>query len=428
MDAAKHSPSIDAWGEPSPEDMFPERAAPRIPGGRRVLVVVGLIILVAVAAFVVQRIVSRSLAASCAEARRAGDWGRLEHLAQRWRWWERGAALPLLYLAEAAHEAGRDDQASDFLGQLPDRDPRTPAALVERSTLLFGPLNRPLEGAETLERALALDPKLVMARQRLIYFYAFTLQRKKMVDHCHEAMHYDSDLPETYVYLVGQDWLSFANAYDENTKWLRSSPDEELFLVARAIYRISSQGLDVTEDPRVTGPRDETGNLRHEKLLATYRERFPQNLEVLAYLLERSRANGDMDAMAKLLTEAPAAAADDNRFWKYKGWLHATLGELAEAKECYEKALSLNCFDHVSRHQLAGVARRFQRMDDVQVLEETSRLGWALRREVLQLQSVDKVSPATLQRIAEYAKRCGDYSVAGKLLLRLENLKWSKGG
>ncbi len=253
MDVAKHSPSMDAWGEPSPEESLPERAAPRIFGGRRVLLAVGLIVLIAVAAYVVQQIISRSLAASCAEARRAGDWGRLEHLAQRWHWWERGAALPLVYLAEAAHEAGRDDQAADLLGQLPDRDPRTPAALIERSTLLFEALNRPLEGAETLERALDLDPTLVLARQRLIYFYAFTLQRKKMVDHCHEAMHYDSDLPETYVYLVGQDWLSFANAYDANTKWVRSSPDEELFLVARAIYRISSEGLDATEDPRLTG-------------------------------------------------------------------------------------------------------------------------------------------------------------------------------
>ncbi len=175
------------------------------------------------------------------------------------------------------------------------------------------------------------------------------------------------------------------------------------------------------------GLRDDTGKLPHEKLLASYRERFPQNLEVLAYFLERSRAKGDLDAMAKLLSEAPAAAAEDNRFWRYKGWLHATLGELAEAQACYEKALSLNCFDHVCRHQLAGVARRFQRMDDVEVLEETARQGGDLLREVLQLESVNKVPPATLRRIAEYAKRCGDYSVAGKLLLRLESLKWSKG-
>ncbi|MBC8867912.1 MAG: hypothetical protein H8E44_00755, partial [Planctomycetes bacterium] len=106
----------------------------------------------------------------------------MERLAGRWRWWDRGKAAPLIYLAEAANRTERYERAAELLDQLPDDDPMTPPALLERSDIQFGPLNRPIEGAETLDRVIKLDPKLVEARRRLVYFYAFTLQRRKMVD------------------------------------------------------------------------------------------------------------------------------------------------------------------------------------------------------------------------------------------------------
>ncbi len=421
MDNADASPSFDRWGEPLPEG--PSAGGPKVKAVRRrwwVLVAVGLLLLVVGSYFVAKRGITRSLSASCREALRAGDWQRLEPLATRWHWWEPDLAAPLIYLAEAAQQTHQQERAAKLLGQLPDGDPMTPPALVERSGLLFGPLNRPIEGAHTLERALRLNPRLAVARQRLIYFYAFTLQRRKMVDQVYQAIRYDCDLPESYVYLMAQDWLSFANAYAENTKWLRGNPDEELFLVARAIYRITSRGLNDTEDPRQVGPRDPKGLLRHQKLIAEYCRRFPQNVELLVYLLERARVTGDVEEMARVLSRAPPQAAADNRFWRYKGWLYATRGELVKAEECYQKALALNCYDHVSRHQLAGVERRFKRLDQVKALEKVSREGWQLRHEILQLESVDKVPPDILRQMAQYAKDCGDDDVAGKLLLRLE--------
>jgi len=416
---------VDRWGEPTPLEPA-EVGQLSARSFRRRWWVIGAVCLALVAGVAFCRArstVCNSLSVSCREALRAEDWKRLEDLAGRWRWWDRRTAAPLIYLAETANRRGQYAQAAELLDGLPDADPMTPPALVERSTLLFERLNRPLEGAETLERALRLDPKLVVARQRLVYFYAFTLQRRKMVQHAYEAIRLDSDLPETYVYLMAQDWLSFANAYAENTKWLRGNPDEELFLVARAVYRITTKGLDVTEDPRDAGPRDEEGLLRHQRLIAEYCERFPQNLELLVYRLERARTNGDTVEAADLLSRAPPEAAQDNRFWRYKGWLHTMRGEFTEAEASYERALSLNCYDHISRHQLAGVARRFKQMDRVKALEEVSREGWAVRHEVLPLESVDRVPSDTLRRMAKYAKDCGDYSVAGKLLLRLE--EWS---
>jgi tetratricopeptide (TPR) repeat protein len=384
---------------------------------------VALVFTIAGSYYLVRRAVIKSLAASCHEALQAKDWQRLEQSAERWRGWEPGKAAPLVYLAEAARKTGRNERAAELLGQSPDSDKLTPSALLDRSTILFGPLNRPIEGAEALERAVKLDPKLAEARRRLIFFYAFTLQRPKMVRHCYEAIRHDCDLPETYVYLMLQDSLSFANAYDVNTKWFQGDPDEELFLVARAVYRVTSRDLDGTPDP-MDGPPAEDGTPYQQKVMAEYFSRFPQNVELLAYYLRLSCTAGDVEEVAGLLARAPPEATSDNRFWRYKGWLHMNRDELPEARQAFDNALALNCYDSVTRHLLAGVERRSKRLDRVRALEELATEGKKLRRDLYELESVTKVPPGALKRMALHARKCGDDLAAGKLLLRVE--QWSE--
>ncbi len=387
-----------------------------------------LLAVVATAIFLAVRYAAiRSLEASCREASQAKDWRRVDELAGRWHRWDRSQALPLIYQAEAAVETKDFERAAAVLDELPDGDPRTPAALVERSSILFDALNRPIEGAESLERAVRLEPKLVEPRRRLIYFYAFTLQRKKLVHQVYDAISHDCDLPETYVYLMSRDWFSFANAYEENTRWFQGDRDEELFLVARAVYRIRTKGLDETADP-ADGPPAPDGTPYHRQIMIDYAKRFPHNLEILAYDLDAASSAGQVEEVARLLAQAPPAASDDNRFWRYKGWLHAARGELTEAEQCYETALSINCYDFVTRHQLAGVKRRQRRVDEVKALEELVTAGKDLRRMILQIERVDRVPPQVLKQMADYAQQCGDMAVAGKLLLRIRewSSEWSR--
>ena len=423
MDPASSSASTGRWGhEPLLERSVPIDKARR---GRRwwLIGTACTILVLAGAFFLVRRSVILSLSGSCREALRAGDWERVERLAGRWRWWDRGKAAPLIYLAEAANRTERYERAAELLDQLPDDDPMTPPALLERSDIQFGPLNRPIEGAETLDRVIKLDPKLVEARRRLVYFYAFTLQRRKMVDLAYDTVRHDCDLPETIVYILLQDSLSFSNAYKENTRWLRGDPDKELFLVARALHRIRSSGVDDTEDPK-EGPRDKDGTPFHRKVVAEYFAKFPQNLELLAYYLQLSSTSGDVDEVARLLSRAPPEAENDNRFWRYKGWLHAAQGELRQAKESYERALLLNGYDYVSRHQLAGVERRFKRLEQVKALEELAIEGKAVQRELRQLEDVANVPEGLLKRVALYAEQCGDDLVASQLNYRIQ--QWSE--
>ena len=427
MDPESVSPHTDRWGDLQSQSsgaIDKVQAMDKAKRGRLWWLIGTLcgILVLGGAFWLVRRTVINSLSDSCREAIHAEDWKRLDVLAGRWCMWEWDNAAPLIYRAEAANRTGQYERAVELLNDLPDEDPMTPPALLERSEILFGPLNRATEAAETLERAIEIDPKLTEARRRLIYFYAYTLQRRKMVDLAYDAIQHDCDLPETYVYLMLQDSLSFSNAYEENTRWFRGEPDEELFLVARAIHRIRSRGLDERQDP-MEEPTDQAGPPLHKKVIAEYFNRFPQNLELLAYFLRLSSTAGDIDEVARLLARAPPEAADDNRFWRYMGWLYAARGEFHQAKQSYEKALLLNPYDHISRHQLAGVERRFKRPERVAVLEELVRGGKAVRRAILELENVAKVPPVLLKQMALYAETCGDDLAAEQLKYRIE--QWS---
>ncbi len=422
VDADPVSHSGDPWGEvivSSPT----EHAGKARRALRWSILAATAIVATAVGYVVVKPLAMQQLEQSCHAAVRDNDVERLEAAAGRWRFWDRSKAAPLIFLAEAANRRQQYDQAVEWLDLLPDGDPMTPAALVERSAMLFEALNRPVEGAVTLERALKLESRITEAWRRLIYFYAYTLQRRRMVECIYAAIDNDCDMPESYVYLLLNDNLSFGNGYDQNTKWFRGAPDEELFLVARALYRIRTRGLDVESEAQTDGPPAADGTPYHRKVIAEYFEQFPHNLELVAYFLERSMTRGDVAEVERLLAQAPAEAASDNRIWRHRGWLHAIHGQLGEADACYQKALSLNCYDHLARHQLAGVERRLKRLDRVKPLEDLSFEGKELRKELYRLPSVDKVPVPLLRRMADYAGRCGDAKAAEKLAFQIRRLE-----
>ena len=155
------------------------------------------------------------------------------------------------------------------------------------------------------------------------------------------------------------------------------------------------------------------------KVVAEYSQRFPRNVELLAYRLERSVAKGDVNAVAGLLADLPAEVESDNRFWRYRGWLRMTNGELAEAEGCFRKAIELNVYDYLSRHQLASVLRRSKRMEEVKVLEEVAVEGKDLHNELFRAPAVNQVPLDVSRRMVRYARHCGDTLVADKLELRL---------
>ena len=363
------------------------------------------------------------LEAECREALQSKDWKRLESVAGRWTWWQANKAAPWGYAAQAAHELGADDRAAAYLERVPDRDPKAPRMLMERSNLLFGPLNRPLEGAAACERALNLTPPLAEAHRRLIFFYAYTLQRRKMVEQIKAAIQWDCDLPETYLYLLGQDWISFSNGYDENTKWMRNARDEELFLVARAIFRGSSleqSDEESTESAPATADSDQP---YHIQVLGQYLERFPRNLEILAFFLNKATKEGDADRVAALLSQAPPEAERDARFWRARGWLAESRDDFPAAEAAYRKALEANPFDFAASHQLAGVLRLRGGSTEIEALERVAQQGRQLRRQILTLSDVTKAPLPVLRTVASQIRNCGQAAIAERLEQRLQMLQ-----
>ena len=359
---------------------------------------------------------SRSYAAACQLAERERDWKRLEAVAAKWAAWHGSKAQPWVYLAQAAQEQGNLQRAVDYLDRVPPSDPLTPLAWLEQSTLLFGPLNRPIQGAASCERALAVNPRLREAYRRVVYFYTYTLQRRKMTQRIYDAIENDCDQPEMYLYLVAQDYLSLGDAYEQTTKWLQGAPDSELLLVAQAHAGIKSGAFGEAEDRQL----EESGRLMpvHKQIVDKLFARFPKNLELLIYYLQSSSADGDVDRVAQVLSMAPREAQEDGRFWRYKGWLHNAREELQEAESAYERALELNPYDSIAHQQLAAVERRLHRKEHAETLLLISKEGQELRHTIVDLPDVAAIDRTLLERIARYAASCGDNRVANKLLER----------
>ncbi len=270
------------------------------------------------------------LEAECDAASKSEQWPRLENLAGQWVQHRPDLALPWLYAAEAASQQGDSIRTAYYLYHLPDSDARTPVALFELSHLQFGALNQPIAGAETCERILRLQPQASEAHRRLLFYYAMSRQRGKLIAEARRAIATGCDVPETYVYLIAADWITFTNGYDVNQRWLQSSPENETFLVAQAYHLVRSAALD--EEAELV---DESGISRPERLMNVLLERFPHNREVLAFQLNMASFRGKVDRVAKLLAQAPPSSTEDSRFWRFKGWMHETRHELEEAEKAY---------------------------------------------------------------------------------------------
>lgn len=390
---------------------------------RRALWLLLSIILVAALGYVpVTTWRGEELEVACREAIDAKDWSRLETAARQWTWWQGDKAAPWGYAAHAARELGANERAAAYLDRVPDRDPKAPRLIMERSSILFE-LDRPIEGAAACERALNLTPPLAEAHRRLIFFYAYTLQRRKMVEQIKAAIQWECDMPETYLYLVGRDWISFSNGYDQNTKWMRNAREEELFLVARAIFRGSSLEQSDEESTESTPATAESNQPYHIQVLEQYLERFPRNLEILAFFLNKATKEGDADRVAKLLEQIPADAENDARFWRFRGWLAESREDFPAAEAAYRQALAANPFDFAASHQLAGVLRLRGGSHEIDGLEKVAQQGRKLRRQILTLPDVTKAPLPLLRTVATHIRNCGQSAIAERLESRLQVLE-----
>lgn len=368
---------------------------------------------------------ARELEKACKRAHEAGRYEEEERLARAWGSVAPGAAAPVFFLAEAQLGQGRTREAADTFALLPDGDPLTLQGLGDRADLLFGELKEPREAARTCERILSQAPGEIEAHRRLCFFSAVTLQRQRLAEQARAAIDAGADLPETFVYLVGSDWLTLSNTSSVNSHWLSVAPDDELFLVAAARGFVTNAGLE--EEVAQADSIDEPVEPEHDKRLRELLERFPGNVELLAYFLQKATTRGDLERVTALLAQAPAEAAGDNRFWRFKAWVHDQAGEQAEAVAGYRKALEIEPFDFLAQHQLAAVLRKAGGAEEeVARLSRLAAEGRSLRKRILQAPDVRRMPPDVLGEVADYARGCGEERVADLLGKRIRELTLSR--
>lgn len=358
----------------------------------------------------------------CRRAMRDGDVDRLEQLASRWSARDPGNALPWLYLADAAQRRGDIDQAIAALGQVPATTPQAVAAYCEKAKLEFGEGNHVLDGVQTCQRVLQLDPKSPDAHTLLIAYYGMTFQRTALLAQIHEAIRLRSEPRESYPYLIIADNLSFTNGAKLNDRWRLGAPKSEVLEVAWALHLAKH-----ARQAALSSSNAEKHELAREAVfqINAYAKGYPQNTALMEYLMSMAVDAGDTATMAQLLGRVPKDQGAEYMLWRYRGWYHAARGELKDAERAYRQSLSLHPLSWRTRFEYAGLLRRLERKSEVNEWEELALQGKAIQDDVSKLVSMRDVPNALLQRIAEYAEACGDRVVAEGLHRRLQEMSGS---
>ncbi len=355
-----------------------------------------------------------------------------EHAAARGRWQEAGELSRRLNVldphngpawlmqARAAQQQGDMAEAARILAVVPaDTEQRATAdlALLE---LQLGPLNSPLAAEQTCRAMLQRDPKSAVAHQRLIFLYAITLRRQELIQQARRAMDLECEPIEAYVYLFFADSQHFSNGTELNRRWRAANSNAELFMVAEAVSMATAlEGGAPRDDIEVVRRIRKMADDK-DQFLAELFARYPQNLELLAWHLDRAVARGDVNGAVALLRKLPPAADDDNRFWRFAGWTHVQLGREERALASYQHALELHPLDWNTRHFLAALRRQRREFDEVHRLEQLVQAAHALRRALDVLPNARAAPPVLLEQLADYAGQCGDDQFARALRRHLQ--------
>ena len=357
---------------------------------------------------------SENYAQDCEDAKLRGDWSQLELIAREWAGWEPDNQEPWLYAATAAQEVGNEEMLMEYLGQLPEDAPFD-------SFLLLSDLQFQHDKIKAAEKSfLALverEPESKEAHRRLNFFFAMTRQRNRLVSESRRAIRQGADIPESYLFLVGADWITFTNGYNVNVGWAKKYPeDNEVFEVASALHLISS-GVDQSmeeQDEKLKEQLSKSGDL-----IRNLRIKYPQNREMLILELMYHVHRANARKVGELLNEMELDIDDDSRFWRVIGWFHSYREDWEQAEEAYRKCLELNPFDWQCRFEYSSVLRQLRKPEELKVMQESAAAGKEIMRRVLQADNTVDVPRSTLDLIIQYSRMCGEKEIAEKLSDRI---------
>lgn len=316
-------------------------------------------------------------------------------------------------LAEATRHLKQFNKTAECLGNVPRQDRRYLKTMELRGDLLFSELGQPLRAIENWQQMLDAQPSNPVAHQRLIYTYAMTQQRAKLVHQIHTAIQQQCEQQDAYVYLLLASNLQFSDGYLRTTEWLRAHPDDSTLQVAQAIYAM-----------RV--PPSKTLELFGEKLVSPSEkinkcvQKHPQNLDLNAFLMDQDISIGEIDNLRTRLTGLTKDAEEDPRIWRFRGWLAMADQQTDLAIAHYKKSLHLYPYDWKARHALATTLRLSNRLDEAEEQASLANRGKTLEAKILHLPNTTAIDHNILKEMNEYAKHCGDEMLCNALSRKIK--------
>lgn len=351
---------------------------------------------------------------ACKAATEAESWDRLDAIATRWVEWDPRSDDGWIYVAEASTQLDKLARAVDALGRVRDSYHGALEALAIRADMQFSDLNRPYDAVATWERMLEIDPLADLARQRLIYFYAMTLQREKMLEQIRKAMTLFCEPPESYTYYMLAYEINFSDGLTLIRKWRDACPDDEALEVAHAIY-LAKYSLDRPPET-VVQPMIAPGDL---SMINACLEKYPANLEVLAFHIDYAIYEGNERRVLELLKQCPESAEKDARFWRYRGWYLSVQEQHEQAEEALRKALELHSADWRIHWTLAGVLRRLERSSEASQATAIATHGKKLHKVLFELPNASSLNRRIVLDLYEYFRQTGPEYVVSALRHRL---------
>lgn len=351
---------------------------------------------------------------ACSKARDKRAWGKLDQVSDLWLTWDPENDDARLFRAEALLQAGRLREAADVLALVHEDYRGALQAYAFQGEILFGDLDLPFEAEQAWLRMLRLDERADSARSQLIYLYSMTLQREKLKAILRQAIELGREPPESYTYLVLSKALNFTDGMTVLEKWRKNDPDNEILEVAEAYY-IAKNRTDAA-DGLYQKSDIVPGDL---KPMLRCLEKYPNNVEVLAFHLEKASFDGDARTVARLLKAAPPEAAQDSRLWKFRAWLLKTQGQHAAALESINKSIELDPYDWRARWEKASLLRLLGRAAEAETTVQLANAGKTLEKKLMEQPNAQLLTWGIVEEMHDYVQQLGDQLVVAGLERRM---------
>ncbi|MCR9296414.1 MAG: tetratricopeptide repeat protein, partial [bacterium] len=322
---------------------------------------------------------------------RGNNWQQVELLAREWAARRPQEFEPWQFAANAALELNRPDAAVEYLEAMPDGAPLD--AYLQLGYLQMEALADPLATKSTCDETLRYYPRDPETHERLLYYYTMTGQRNAITREAKRALSLECDTLSTYAYLFGAKWLTFTNGYETNQRWLQTYPQNELFEVAAVVHMPSYQFLDLLAKEKVK-PGVEPRPVEYAaECVQELRQKYPENLELLALETRNLCRAGEVQEVAVRLSLAVPGMAEDNRFWRFRGWYYAAMERWSEAEKAYQTALQLEPFDWATQLELAAMLRRTEGIEASMEMQGRADAGKQLMMQVQQCPALHRLEP-----------------------------------